>query len=52
MPADEAGISHIPHAYRGDVWENQTRRNCNRQNLYVFEVYGVLQVMSSEIREQ
>ena len=38
-----------PPFYRGDVWENQIRRIRNRQNLYVFEVYGVVRGMSSEI---
>jgi hypothetical protein len=34
MPTYEVGILISPF-YRGDVWENQIRRNRNRQNLYV-----------------
>jgi len=40
MPTLRVGIWYAPF-YRGDVWENQIRRNRNRQNLYVFEVYGL-----------
>ena len=40
MPTLRVGICVAPF-YRGDVWENQILRIRNRQNLYVFEVYGL-----------
>jgi len=39
MPTLRVGIS-CPHFREGDVWENQIRRYCDRQNLYVIWILG------------